>query len=269
MMPPLTGVRAPHDGSGRWCDCVCMYCFFSSRRRHTSSNRDWSSDVCSSDLGTLAGTTTVFAVSGVAAFSNLSLTKSAAGYTFTGAATGLTGATSAGFDVAPGAATQLVFTVQPGPATAGVAITPAVQVTARDAQGNTAAFTGSVTVAIGSNPGGGTLSGTTTVAAVAGVATFASLSVSKSGSGYTLTVAASPLSGATSTAFDVAAGAATQLVFTVQPRDVTAGASIAPAVQLTARDAQGNTATGFTGDVTVAMGANPGGGTLTGTTTVA
>src|SRR5207247_2769011 len=25
-------------------------CFFSSRRRHTSSPRDWSSDVCSSDL---------------------------------------------------------------------------------------------------------------------------------------------------------------------------------------------------------------------------
>src|SRR3982750_4972866 len=27
---------------------VC--CFFSSRRRHTRSDRDWSSDVCSSDL---------------------------------------------------------------------------------------------------------------------------------------------------------------------------------------------------------------------------
>src|SRR5690349_22776005 len=26
-------------------------CFFSSRRRHTRSLRDWSSDVCSSDLG--------------------------------------------------------------------------------------------------------------------------------------------------------------------------------------------------------------------------
>src|SRR5207247_2848402 len=26
-------------------------CFFSSRRRHTRSTRDWSSDVCSSDLG--------------------------------------------------------------------------------------------------------------------------------------------------------------------------------------------------------------------------
>src|SRR5207249_7290453 len=28
--------------------------FFSSRRRHTRSKRDWSSDVCSSDLGTIA-----------------------------------------------------------------------------------------------------------------------------------------------------------------------------------------------------------------------
>src|SRR5699024_11357386 len=27
--------------------------FFSSRRRHTRSKRDWSSDVCSSDLGSL------------------------------------------------------------------------------------------------------------------------------------------------------------------------------------------------------------------------
>src|SRR5699024_11663881 len=29
--------------------------FFSSRRRHTRSKRDWSSDVCSSDLGWSAG----------------------------------------------------------------------------------------------------------------------------------------------------------------------------------------------------------------------
>src|SRR5699024_11831028 len=33
---------------------VCSSFFFSSRRRHTRSKRDWSSDVCSSDL-TLAG----------------------------------------------------------------------------------------------------------------------------------------------------------------------------------------------------------------------
>src|SRR5699024_3176593 len=29
---------------------LCVFFFFSSRRRHTRSKRDWSSDVCSSDL---------------------------------------------------------------------------------------------------------------------------------------------------------------------------------------------------------------------------
>src|SRR5437868_7481084 len=34
----------------------CVHLFFSSRRRHTRSKRDWSSDVCSSDLrGLLVG----------------------------------------------------------------------------------------------------------------------------------------------------------------------------------------------------------------------
>src|SRR2546421_4286859 len=31
-------------------DGECIFFFFSSRRRHTRSDRDWSSDVCSSDL---------------------------------------------------------------------------------------------------------------------------------------------------------------------------------------------------------------------------
>src|SRR6266536_2171959 len=55
--------RLPHDGIRRvWsgpsdgykcdaCDTVLAKIFlFSSRRRHTSSTRDWSSEVCSSDL---------------------------------------------------------------------------------------------------------------------------------------------------------------------------------------------------------------------------
>src|SRR5699024_11362525 len=33
--------------------CSTFFFFFSSRRRHTRSKRDWSSDVCSSDLVTL------------------------------------------------------------------------------------------------------------------------------------------------------------------------------------------------------------------------
>src|SRR2546422_7487504 len=35
------------------CFCCSIFFFFSSRRRHTRCSRDWSSDVCSSDLGTI------------------------------------------------------------------------------------------------------------------------------------------------------------------------------------------------------------------------
>src|SRR5690606_39451391 len=35
--------------------CVARVFFFSSRRRHTRFSRDWSSDVCSSDLGLVRG----------------------------------------------------------------------------------------------------------------------------------------------------------------------------------------------------------------------
>src|SRR5256886_6638007 len=35
----------------RACICFCFFFFFSSRRRHTRFDCDWSSDVCSSDLG--------------------------------------------------------------------------------------------------------------------------------------------------------------------------------------------------------------------------
>src|SRR5437773_2656386 len=219
--------------------------------------------------GTLAGTTTVAAVSGVASFASLSIAKVGTGYTLTAAAAGLPAATSAAFNVTPGTAAKLVFTVQPSNTAAGAAITPAVQVTAEDAQGNTASgFTETVTGGHGAQPVGGTLSGHTTVAASAGVATLADLSLDRAGTGYTLTAAGGGLSGATSAAFNITVGAATQLVFSVQPSATSAGAAITPAVQVTALDAGGNVATGFAGSVAVALGTNPSGGTLAGTTTV-
>jgi hypothetical protein len=99
-----------------------------------------------------------------------------------------------------------------------------VQVAVQDALGNTAtSFSGSVTVAIGTNPGSGTLAGTTTVTAAAGIATFSTLSIDKVGTGYTLTGAATGLAGATSTSFEITPGTATLLVFTVQPTSTTAG----------------------------------------------
>src|SRR5207248_3336122 len=136
---------------------------------------------------------------------------------------------------------------QPSTTAAGAAITPAVQVTAQDAQGNTATgFTGNVTIAIGTNPGSGTLGGTLTHAAVDGVATFADLSIDKVGTGYTLT--ATGAGSATSAAFNVTARSLPDALPILQPSTTAAGAAITPAVQVTAQDAQGNTATGFTGN---------------------
>src|SRR5207248_36651 len=81
-----------------------------------------------------------------------------------------------------GAATQLVFSVQPRITPAGEAIMSAVAVTGKDAHRETAIGSRAlVTVAIGTNPGTGTLGGTLTHAAVGGVATFANLSIDKVG----------------------------------------------------------------------------------------
>ena len=219
---------------------------------------------------TLSGTKTRAAVAGVATFSGLSIDKAAIGYKLTATASGLSSATSAFFTISPGSATQLGFTLQPSTTTVATAITPKVEVTARDAQGNMATgFTGNVTVAIAANPGSGVLSGTATVAAANGVASFTNLTISQAGIGYTLSAAASGLSGATSTAFDITAARATQLGFSVQPSSATSGASIAPAVKVTARDATGSVATGFSGAVTLSISAGTGtaGAVLSGTVT--
>ncbi len=218
----------------------------------------------------LSGTTTVAAVNGVATFSNLSINKIGTGYTLAASATGLTAAASTAFNVTAGTASKLVFGVQPSNTAAGASITPAVTVTVEDAGGNTVtSATNSVTLAIGTNPGSGSLSGTTTVAAVNGVATFSNLSINDAGTGYALAASATGLSSAASTAFNVTAGTATKLAFSVQPSNTVAGASISPAITVTIEDTNGNTVTSATNSLTLAIGANPGSGSLSGTTTIA
>src|SRR6185295_1065761 len=115
------------------------------------------------------------------------------------------------------------------------------------------------TMAIGTNPGGGTLSGTTTVAASGGVASFSTLSINKAGPGYTLTASAAGLTGATSSTFNISAGTASKLAFTTQPSNATAGASISPSIAVTVQDANGNTVTTATNSITLGIGTNPGG----------
>ena len=109
-------------------------------------------------------------------------------------------------NAAPRDSMRLVFTVQPGAAAPGATIQPAVQVTAQDAAGQTlTGFTGEITLEITDGTGNedAELSGTTTIAAVAGVATFADLTIDKAGTGYTLSATAEGFAAATSVAFDV------------------------------------------------------------------
>src|SRR5207249_3793832 len=141
----------------------------------------------------------------------------------------------------PGPASKLVFTVQPRSSPAGTEIVPAVLI--QDASGNTVTTaTNAVTVALGTNPAGGTLSGTTTVNAVNGVATFPGLWINKAASGYTLVASASALITDTSATFTITPASATTLVLIVQPPTFAERAQFfAPAVEVAIRDSFNNT----------------------------
>ena len=159
---------------------------------------------------------------------------------------------------------RLSFTTQPDSTQMkDSTIQPPVQVTAFDSAGNVVtSFTGTVTVAIGHNGGlvsGGRLTGTTDVAAVNGVATFANLRIDQIGTGYTLAAAAAPLAGDASRAFDVTAtppppGPATRLAFAVEPTNTAPGAMISPPVQVAAVDDRNNTVTTFSGTISIKIG---------------
>ncbi len=222
--------------------------------------------------GKLAGSPVVTPafVAGVLASQAVTLDSSGTLKTITATRTGGTETgTSAGFTVNPAAGAKIVFSVQPSNTVAAATITPAVQVTIQDAFGNTASDNSNVVISMGTNPGGGTLSGTLTVAAVNGVASFSTLSINKSGTGYTLNATCNSFSVITSSAFNITAGTAFRLAFLQQPTAVAAGAVIAPAVSVQIQDNNGNLVTTDARSVTLALGSNPSGGVLGGTATVA
>ena len=228
--------------------------------------------------GSLAGTKTVDAVNGVATFPGLSIDKEGVGYTLTASSGSLSGATSAAFDVlgAPNTtrATHLHFRVQPSDAPRGQTITPPIVVEAHDNNGQVVTeYTGPITMSMQINPSCANLLGHTTVSAVNGVATFDDLSVDRAGQSITIVARATGLTEMQSGAFNVtgnggvSCGTPTHLWITQQPRDTRAGDAIAPAIKVAAHDNAANITLGFNGEVTVRMGRNPSGGTLSGNLT--
>jgi subtilase family serine protease len=216
--------------------------------------------------GTLNGALTATLVNGVATFSGLTLNALGTGYTIQATSSGLGSVTTSPFNVVAGAAAALVLTSQPGSSvTAGSGF--GLSVTVKDAFGNVvSSYNGSVNLAISSNPGGSTLSGTTTVTVANGVASFNGLTLNKAGTGYTLQASSGSLPVVTTNAFNVVAAAAAQLAVTTQPQaNVTAGSGFGLSVAV--EDAFGNLVSSYNGSISVALASNPGGGSLGGTLT--
>lgn len=173
--------------------------------------------------------------------------------------------------------THLGFQVQPVTTALNTAITPAVQVDLLDS--TNAVATGSnaaVTLALQANPGGSTLSGTKTVNAVNGIATFADLTLNDLGTGYSLAASSGTLTGAVSSLFDITPPPITMTVQSTSPAGlVGVGATLngsftlgapAPSGGLTVTLSSGTPAhvTIAPATVTVAAGATTGSFTYTG-----
>jgi hypothetical protein len=205
--------------------------------------------------GTLSGGTAVAAVEGVATFSALSVNNAATGYTLVASSTGLTSSDpSDSFEITPGAATQLAFDddFQPEDAVSGASI-GTVSVRILDAAGNLTSSTDSVTLSLlDTGSTGAVLSGSTSVAAVSGIATFTGLNVNLVGT-YELEASSGSLTTDESDSFTITPSAATQLAFDddFQPEDAVSGASIGT-VSVRILDAAGNL-TSSTDSVTLSL----------------
>ena len=187
--------------------------------------------------GTLNGTTALAtSASGLALFNNLSINQAGA-YTIT-ATSGTATAVSQSFVISPAAAATLAWTIAPVSTTAGTTFaTVAVNVTDK--------FNNPVpNVTVRLTPSAGTLNGTTSVNTVAtGTASFATLSMTKAGT-YTLTASATGVTSIVSGSFTISPAAASQLLFTTQPKSAAAGTALNVAVE--ALDSFGNTVPGVT-----------------------
>jgi hypothetical protein len=155
-----------------------------------------------------------------------------------------------------GPAAKLAFTVEPGASYAPNG-TITVDVSVEDAAGDVViGDTSQVTLALQGGTGGATLGGTTTVNAVAGVASF-TVSVDLVGAGYSLHATDSSLTPDDSSTFDVVAPAS--ITFTQQPTNAVAGVANSPAIVVTVKDGLNNPVAGDSVSLTVATGP----GTLT------
>ncbi len=131
-----------------------------------------------------------------------------------------------------------------------------------------------MTLAIGTNPSGGTLTCTTNpVTVVSGVATFAGCQINNIGTGYTLTASGGSLTPATSASFNVTQNPPASITLAITPDTISANGTATAIATATVRDAGNNLLPGetvvfsTTGDVTFGSVADNGNGTYSVTVT--
>jgi hypothetical protein len=190
---------------------------------------------------------------GVVTFSSCTIDTAGQGYTLTATDGSLSPATSSAFSVSSGVATQLVFASQPGNSSGGSTLTVQPVVDVEDANGilvTTDNSTVALAVTPGSGSSGASLSGCTQTES-AGVITFSGCAVSLAGNGYTLTASDGSLASATSTSFNVAVGAASNLVFTTQPTGSASGTMLSTQPVIKVEDPAGNVVTSASTAITL------------------
>jgi hypothetical protein len=141
--------------------------------------------------GTLGGSSSVSASSGVATFTDLTFAGTAnTNYTLTFASTGFTSQTSNDFSVGVGAATKLVLTTSAATAKYGQAFTTQPVVQVQDAGSNVVTSSSAMVTASLSS---GTVVGTGNATSSSGVATFSGLGITGSPASYTVTYSSGSL----------------------------------------------------------------------------
>jgi hypothetical protein len=148
-----------------------------------------------------------------------------------------------------GPATKLGFLIQPGGAIAGSPFITQPVIAVQDESGYpiTTDNTTQVTLAIGTNPSGGTLTcNINPVTAVSGVATFAGCRINNTGTGYTLTASGGSLISANSSSFNVTHNPPASIALTLTPDTISANGTATSIATATVRDAGNNPLVGET-----------------------
>ncbi len=213
--------------------------------------------------GAVTGATQLTSASGIATVGSWTLGGTAGAQSLSATVGALTPVTFSA-TANPGAASRLTLSTQPSAtAVSGLTLGQQPVVRIEDGFGNLVT-TATSTVAAAVQGAGASLGGGTSVAAVNGVATFATLRLTGTVGNYSLAFSAGGLSGTTSAAIALGAGAATTMVLNAgDNQNAVVGTAVAVAPSVLVTDSSGNPVSGTAVNFAVVTG----GGSVTGAST--